>query len=80
MCSKSIGFQVVKRVNGRKKLEASGRIGINNVADIAETGVDFISVGSLTHSAKALDISLDFLPIFEESFGDENDMEADNDD
>lgn len=65
--------QIVKRVNGRKKLEASGNIRLETVADMAETGVDYISVGSLTHSAKALDISLDFLPIFEESYGEESD-------
>ncbi|MFA4966882.1 MAG: carboxylating nicotinate-nucleotide diphosphorylase [Candidatus Margulisiibacteriota bacterium] len=40
------------------KTEASGGINLNNVAAIAKTGVDFISIGALTHSAKALDISL----------------------
>jgi nicotinate-nucleotide pyrophosphorylase (carboxylating) len=44
--------------NGRVKLEASGGVRLDNVRDIAETGVDFISVGSLTHSASAVDISL----------------------
>jgi nicotinate-nucleotide pyrophosphorylase (carboxylating) len=39
-------------------LEASGNIGLHNVRDVAETGVDFISVGELTHSVKALDLSL----------------------
>jgi nicotinate-nucleotide pyrophosphorylase (carboxylating) len=46
-------------VNGKCKLEASGGINLKNVKQIAETGVDFISVGALTHSVKALDISLD---------------------
>jgi len=40
------------------KTEASGGVGLNNVAAVARTGVDFISVGALTHSAPALDINL----------------------
>ena len=40
-------------------LEASGGITLENVAAVAATGVDLISVGALTHSVKALDISLD---------------------
>ena len=40
------------------KTEASGGVNLNNVRAIAKTGVDFISIGALTHSAKALDISL----------------------
>jgi len=40
-------------------IEASGRITLDRVRDVAETGVDFISVGALTHSAKALDINLE---------------------
>lgn len=44
--------------NGKIPLEASGNVNLNNVRAIAETGVDFISVGMLTHSVKALDISL----------------------
>jgi nicotinate-nucleotide pyrophosphorylase (carboxylating) len=44
--------------NGRVQLEASGGVRLENVRDIAETGVDFISVGALTHSAPAVDISL----------------------
>lgn len=43
---------------GRAKLEASGGITLANARDIAETGVDFISVGALTHSAPSLDLSL----------------------
>ena len=43
---------------GRAELEASGSVSLNNVRAIAETGVDFISVGALTHSAKAFDVSL----------------------
>jgi nicotinate-nucleotide pyrophosphorylase (carboxylating) len=44
------------------KLEASGGVNLDTIRDIALTGVDFISVGSLTHSAPALDIGLDFTP------------------
>ena len=48
----------MERTAGRSKLEASGGITLDNVREIAETGVDFISVGALTHSAPALDLSL----------------------
>ena len=48
----------VKLNEGRAELEASGSITLANVRRIAETGVDYVSVGALTHSAKALDISL----------------------
>ena len=44
--------------HGRAKLEASGNIGLGNVREVAETGVDFISVGALTHSAPVFDVSL----------------------
>ena len=43
---------------GRAKLEASGNVTLENVRKIAETGVDFVSVGALTHSAKVFDVSL----------------------
>jgi nicotinate-nucleotide pyrophosphorylase (carboxylating) len=52
--------QAVKIVNGRAKTEASGGVNLKTVRAIAETGVDFISVGALTHSACAVDIGLDF--------------------
>ena len=45
------------------KLEASGGVTLETVKSIAETGVDFVSVGALTHSAVALDISLEFIPL-----------------
>jgi len=50
----------VKLVAGRAKTEASGGVNLSTVRKIAETGVDFISVGALTHSAPAVDIALDF--------------------
>ena len=46
---------------GRAKLEASGGVRLENVRAIAETGVDFISIGALTHSARALDVSMEVL-------------------
>jgi nicotinate-nucleotide pyrophosphorylase (carboxylating) len=48
----------VQMTNGRIPLEASGNVSLTNVRQIAETGVDFISCGSLTHSAPTLDISM----------------------
>ena len=51
--------KAVKFINGRCKVEASGGVNLETVKQIAETGVDFISVGALTHSIKALDISLE---------------------
>jgi nicotinate-nucleotide pyrophosphorylase (carboxylating) len=50
-------------VNGRAELEASGGITLDNVRSVAETGIDFISVGALTHSAPALDVSLLLEPL-----------------
>jgi nicotinate-nucleotide pyrophosphorylase (carboxylating) len=49
----------VQSIHGRALVEASGGITSDNVRAVAETGVDFISVGALTHSTKALDISLE---------------------
>lgn len=50
----------VALAKGAVKLEASGGVNLETVRAIAETGVDFISVGALTHSARAVDIGLDF--------------------
>jgi len=50
--------RAVELVAGRAELEASGGISLDNVLAVAECGVDFISVGALTHSAPALDVSL----------------------
>ena len=50
----------VQKVKGRARTEASGGVNLGNVRAIAKTGVDFISVGALTHSARAVDIGLDF--------------------
>ena len=50
--------EAVTMINKRVLVEASGNTGLDNIEEIAGTGVDFISVGALTHSAKAVDISL----------------------
>jgi nicotinate-nucleotide pyrophosphorylase (carboxylating) len=52
----------VARTAGRAELEASGGVTLETVRRVAETGVDFVSVGALTHSAPALDVSLLFDP------------------
>lgn len=52
--------RAVRLVAGRAKTEASGGVNLKTVHVIARTGVDFISVGALTHSARAVDIGLDF--------------------
>jgi nicotinate-nucleotide pyrophosphorylase (carboxylating) len=54
--------QAVKAIHGRALIEASGGITLDTVRAVAETGVDFISVGALTHSVKVLDISLELEP------------------
>jgi nicotinate-nucleotide pyrophosphorylase (carboxylating) len=51
--------ECVAMSNGRVQLEASGGVNLQTVAEIAATGVDFISVGALTHSSPAIDFSLD---------------------
>ncbi len=51
--------EAVKLINGKSEIEASGNITLEIVKEVAETGVDYISVGAITHSVKALDISLE---------------------
>jgi nicotinate-nucleotide pyrophosphorylase (carboxylating) len=52
--------EAVLLIDGRADVEASGNIDLNRIYDIAAIGVDIISVGELTHTVKALDISLRF--------------------
>jgi nicotinate-nucleotide pyrophosphorylase (carboxylating) len=52
----------VAQVAGRAQLEASGRVTLETLRAVADTGVDFVSMGSLTHSAAALDLSLRLEP------------------
>jgi nicotinate-nucleotide pyrophosphorylase (carboxylating) len=54
--------EAVRRCGGRARLEASGGITLATIRSIAETGVDAISVGALTHSVRALDIALEVAP------------------
>jgi nicotinate-nucleotide pyrophosphorylase (carboxylating) len=55
--------EAVKHVNGRAQLEASGGFTLDTVGAVAATGVDFVSVGAITHSAPALDLSLLLTPL-----------------
>lgn len=52
----------VKLIDGRAKTEASGNMTIGRLKGVAATGVDYISVGALTHSVTALDISMNIVP------------------
>ena len=54
--------EAVRRTNGRARLEASGGITLERLPSLAGLGLDFISVGALTHSASAVDIALDIAP------------------
>ena len=53
--------EAVAFVAGRATLEASGGVSLETVREIAETGVDFVSAGALTHAARSLDVSLEML-------------------
>jgi len=53
--------EAVQICAGRAQLEASGNVSIENVLEVARTGVDYISVGALTHSPKVFDVSLEFV-------------------
>ena len=55
--------RAVEHVGGRAELEASGGVTLQTLRDVASTGVDFVSVGALTHSAPALDLSLLLTPL-----------------
>lgn len=51
----------VERTAGRARLEASGGITLNNLSEVARTGIDYVSLGALTHSAGSLDFSLEVI-------------------
>jgi len=53
--------EAVAICEGRAKLEASGNVTLANVLEVAKTGVDYISVGALTHSPPVFDVSLEFV-------------------
>jgi len=52
--------QAVKLINGKALTEASGNVSLDNIEEVAATGVDIISVGAITHSVRAMDISMKF--------------------
>lgn len=52
--------QAVRHIDGKALVEASGNMGDKDLREVAKTGVDYISIGALTHSVRALDISLQF--------------------
>jgi nicotinate-nucleotide pyrophosphorylase (carboxylating) len=54
--------RAVELIAGRAEVEASGGVNLKNIRSVAETGVDFISVGALTHSYRAMDVSLELEP------------------
>jgi len=54
-------YQAVKQVKGRAKLEVSGNVEIEHLADLAKTGVDFISTGAITKHIQAIDLSMRFV-------------------
>jgi nicotinate-nucleotide pyrophosphorylase (carboxylating) len=55
--------EAVRHVARRAELEASGGVTLTTLREVAATGVDFISVGAITHSAPALDLSLILTPL-----------------
>ena len=55
--------QAVERIAGRAMTEASGNVSVATIRAIAETGVDFVSAGAVTHSSQALDISMRMHPV-----------------
>lgn len=55
--SSSMMIEAVALINQRAKIEASGNMTLKRIRKVASTGVDYISIGALTHSVKALDIS-----------------------
>jgi nicotinate-nucleotide pyrophosphorylase (carboxylating) len=52
--------EAVTIIDGRAQTEASGGVTLSTVHEIASTGVNFVSVGAITHSVRAIDIGLDF--------------------
>ena len=60
--------RAVTAVAGRARLEASGGLSLERAAEVAATGVDYLAVGALTHSAPALDLALDLNPALDPAF------------
>ncbi|MBI3609466.1 MAG: carboxylating nicotinate-nucleotide diphosphorylase [Nitrospirae bacterium] len=55
--------EAVSLIHGRARTEVSGGVHLHNIREIAATGVDFVSIGALTHSAPAVDINMDITPL-----------------
>ena len=55
--------QAVEIIKGQALVEVSGGITMTNIRDMAKTGVDIISIGALTHSAPAMNLSMDIIPL-----------------
>jgi nicotinate-nucleotide pyrophosphorylase (carboxylating) len=55
--------EAVRRARGRSRVEISGGVTLERIRELAATGADFVSVGALTHSAPAIDISFEIEPI-----------------
>ena len=55
--------EAVARARGRAKIEISGGVTLERMPELAATGADFVSVGALTHSAPAVDISFEIEPL-----------------
>ncbi len=68
--------KAVRIIGKRCLIEVSGGIDISNIGDFAKLGVDRISMGALTHSAKALDISLDLKPVYRKKNKNEKDIQV----
>jgi nicotinate-nucleotide pyrophosphorylase (carboxylating) len=54
--------EAVRRIDGRAKVEISGGVTLDRIPELALTGANYVSVGALTHSARALDISFEIEP------------------
>ena len=54
--------KAIEKLKGRTQIEVSGNVKLEHIRMLCQLGVDYISVGRLTHSVKTLDLSLDFAP------------------
>jgi nicotinate-nucleotide pyrophosphorylase (carboxylating) len=54
--------EAIRRIDGRAKTEISGGVSLNRMAEIAACGADYVSIGALTHSAPAVDLSFEIEP------------------
>ena len=59
-------YESVKLIDGKAKVEISGGVDIKSLDEISKSGADFVSIGALTHSAPAVDISMNIINSFDE--------------